>query len=69
MGDIVTMFDKRLYKAWDKLSVSLKTNKPIAEKEGGDAEAMFNQSRSTLNQLNKYKNSLMQCLVLVLVLL
>jgi hypothetical protein len=56
----ITMFYKRLYKSWNKLSVSLKTNKPIAEKEGGDAEAMFNQSRSTqsIEQIQKFTHSM-----------
>jgi hypothetical protein len=60
MGDIITMFDKRLYKAWDKLSVSLKMNKPISEKEGGDAEVMFNQSRSTqaIEQIQKFTHAM-----------
>jgi hypothetical protein len=29
LGDIITMFDKRLYKAWNKLVGSLRTNKPV----------------------------------------
>jgi hypothetical protein len=40
MGDIISMFDKHLYKSWDKLSYSLKANKPIAQEEGGDAESL-----------------------------
>jgi 3-hydroxy-5-methyl-1-naphthoate 3-O-methyltransferase len=47
MGDIISMFDKRLYKSWDKLSHSLKTNKPIKQEEGGDAESIFNQAKSS----------------------
>jgi hypothetical protein len=50
MGDIISMFDKRLYKSWDKLSYSLKTNKPIAQEEGGDAESLFNQAKSASDQ-------------------
>ena len=40
MGDIVIMFDKWIYNSWDKLPISLKSNKPITEKEGANAEAI-----------------------------
>ena len=46
MGDIVTMFDKRLYKGWDKLVLALKTNKPVSAEEGGGAETIFDQAKS-----------------------
>ena len=68
MGDIISMFDKRLYKSWDKLSHSLKTNKPIKQEEGGDAESIFNQAKSSNQRLNKYKYLLMGCMELVLAL-
>ncbi|MDQ3968044.1 MAG: hypothetical protein M3275_06575 [Thermoproteota archaeon] len=35
MGGIITMFDKRLYKAWDKLVESPQTNKPVNTADGG----------------------------------
>lgn len=44
MGDIIMMLDKRLYKAWDKLIESLKTNKPIPLNEGGNAEGLFRKA-------------------------
>lgn len=47
MGDIVSMFDKRLYKMWDKLPQSLLSNRPAA----GSGEEMFTQARS--NQANE----------------
>jgi 3-hydroxy-5-methyl-1-naphthoate 3-O-methyltransferase len=46
MGDIITMFDKRLYKAWDKLIPSLQTNKPVDAADGGGAESIFDQAKS-----------------------
>jgi len=50
MGDIIAMFDKRLYKAWDKLIESLRTNKPIPLNEGGDAESLFRKTIADHNQ-------------------
>jgi hypothetical protein len=62
MGDLVAMIDKRLYKSWDKLSESLKTNKPIAKREGGDAEAeaIFNQAKSNqaIEQIQEFTHSM-----------
>jgi 3-hydroxy-5-methyl-1-naphthoate 3-O-methyltransferase len=46
MGEIVIMFDKRLYKAWDKLVESLKSNKPVNAADGGGAESIFDQAKS-----------------------
>jgi SAM-dependent methyltransferase len=46
MGEIITMFDKRLYKAWDKLVESLKSNKPVNAADGGGAESIFDQAKS-----------------------
>jgi hypothetical protein len=37
MGDIVTMFDKRLYNMWNSLPQCLLENKPA----GGSGEEMF----------------------------
>ena len=55
MGDIVIMVDNLLYKNWHKPVISLGANKPIAEKEGGDAEDIFNQNTPNQgrDQLNK----------------
>jgi 3-hydroxy-5-methyl-1-naphthoate 3-O-methyltransferase len=61
MGDIISMFDKRLYKSWDKLSYSLKANKPIAQEEGGDAESLFNQAKSSnqaVEQIQKFTHGI-----------
>jgi hypothetical protein len=47
IGDIIAMFYRRLYKSLEK-TVSIIKNKWIGcRKEGGDAEAIFNQSRSS----------------------
>jgi hypothetical protein len=46
MGDIVVMFDRRLYKGWDKLVQALRTNKPVSSQEGGGAEVLFDQAKS-----------------------
>jgi hypothetical protein len=62
MGDIITMFDKRLYKAWDKLIPSLQTNKPVKATDGGGAESMFDQANRN-RQSKRFRNSHMQCTV------
>ena len=62
MGDIVSMFDKRLYKAWDKLVESLQTNKPIDAADGGGAETLFDRAKSK-QALEEIQNSHMQCMV------
>jgi hypothetical protein len=59
MGDIVTMIDNLLYKNWHKLVISLGANKPIAEKEGRDAEDIFNQNNP--NQGRVQLNKLLTC--------
>ncbi|MGC2597513.1 MAG: hypothetical protein WA395_05215 [Nitrososphaeraceae archaeon] len=59
MGDIVIMVDNLLYKNWHKPVISLGANKPIAEKEGGDAEDIFNQN--TPNQGRDQLNKLRAC--------
>jgi hypothetical protein len=60
MGDLISMFDKRLYKSWDKLPLSLKTNKPIDEKEGGNAESILNKAKSNqeIEQIQKFTHSM-----------
>jgi hypothetical protein len=60
MGDIISMFDKRLYKSWDKLNQSLKTNKPIVQEEGGDAESIWNQAKSNqaIEQMKKFTHAM-----------
>jgi hypothetical protein len=61
MGDIISMIDKRLYKSWDKLSYSLKANKPIAQEEGGDAESIFNEAKSSnqsAEQIEKFTHGM-----------
>jgi hypothetical protein len=47
-GDVIAMFDERLYKRWDKLSEALKTDKAIGEKQGEDIE-------STSDKANRIK--------------
>ena len=60
MGDIVTMFDKRLYKGWDKLVLALKTNKPVSAEEGGGAETIFDQAKSKekIEEIKKFTHSM-----------
>lgn len=55
------MFDKRLYKSWDKLSQSLKTNKPIAREDGGDIESVFTQAKSSeqaVEQIQRFTHAM-----------
>lgn len=60
MGDIVSMFDKRLYKGWDKLVYALKTNKPVSSEEGGGAEVLFEQAKSdeAIQEMKKFTHSM-----------
>lgn len=60
IGDVIAMFDERLYKRWDKLSEALKTNKPIGEKQGEDIESVFDKAKSNLEveQLQKITNAM-----------
>ncbi len=60
MGDIVSMFDKRLYKAWDKLVESLQTNKPIDAADGGGAETLFDlaKSKQALEEIQKFTHAM-----------
>jgi predicted O-methyltransferase YrrM len=60
MGDIVTMFDKRLYKAWDRLVESLQTNKPVNVADGGGAEAIFDQAKSkqAVEEIQKFTHAM-----------
>ena len=46
IGDVITMFNERLYKRWDKLSDALSTNKPVGEKQGEDIESVFDRAKS-----------------------
>lgn len=46
IGDVIAMFDERLYKRWDKLSDALRTNKPVGEKQGEDIESVFEKAKS-----------------------
>lgn len=56
MGDIVSMFDKRLYNMWDKLPQSLLSNKPAA----GSGEEMFTQARSNqgIEHMKKFTHAM-----------
>ncbi|AFU58269.1 putative o-methyltransferase, family 2 [Candidatus Nitrososphaera gargensis Ga9.2] len=56
MGDIISMFDKRLYNMWDKLPQCLLTNKPA----GGSGEEMFGQARSNqaTEQMQKFTHAM-----------
>jgi hypothetical protein len=60
MGDIVSMFDKRLYKAWDKLVQSLQTNKHIDAADGGGAETLFDlaKSKQALDEIQKFTHAM-----------
>jgi hypothetical protein len=60
MGDIITMFDKRLYKAWDKLVESLKSNKPVNAADGGGAESIFDQAKSkqAIGEIQKFTHAM-----------
>src|SRR5919198_2471150 len=53
IGDFVIMMDEHLYNRWDKLAVSLKTNRPVEVAAEGDISAgtMFDKAKS--NQLNE----------------
>lgn len=48
IGDVISMFDDRLYKRWDGLSDVLKTNRPVGEEQGEDIESIFDKAK--LNQ-------------------
>jgi hypothetical protein len=60
MGEIITMFDKRLYKAWDKLVESLKSNKPVNAADGGGAETIFDQAKSkqAVEEIQKFTHAM-----------
>ena len=60
MGEIVIMFDKRLYKAWDKLVESLKSNKPVNAADGGGAESIFDQAKSkqAIEELQRFTHAM-----------
>ena len=49
MGDIVRMFDERLYKGWDLLTWSLQNNKPVDAKKGGGGESLFDDAKQNKN--------------------
>jgi len=60
MGDIITMFDKRLYKAWDKLVESLQSNKPVNAIDGGGAESIFDQAKmkQAVEEIQKFTHAM-----------
>ncbi|MRN68508.1 MAG: hypothetical protein FIO04_02290, partial [Nitrosopumilales archaeon] len=60
IGDVVSMFDERLYKRWDKLSQALKTNKPIEEKQVADIESLFDKAKSNqeVEQVQKFTHAM-----------
>ena len=60
MGEIVIMFDKRLYKAWDKLVESLKSNKPVNAADGGGPESIFDQAKSkqAIEQIQRFTHAM-----------
>ena len=62
MGDIISMFDKCLYKAWDKLIESLQTNKPVSAADGGGAETLFDRQNQNRHS-KRLRNLHMQCMV------
>lgn len=56
MGDIVAMFDKRLYNMWNKLPQCLLDNKPA----GDSGEEMFDQAKSNQaqEQMKKFTHAM-----------
>jgi 3-hydroxy-5-methyl-1-naphthoate 3-O-methyltransferase len=50
IGDFITMLDKRLYKSWDRLPQSLKSNRPAVETIGEEGnrsiDALYSQALS-----------------------
>ena len=60
VGDVVSMFDERLYKRWDNLSQALKTNKPIEEKQVADIESLFDKAKSNqeVEQVQKFTHAM-----------
>jgi len=60
IGDVIAMFDERLYKRWDNLSEALETNKPIGEEHGEDIESIFDKAKSyqEVEQLQKFTHAM-----------
>jgi hypothetical protein len=60
IGDVISMFDERLYKSWDKLSDALKTNKPVKGEQGGDIESTFDRAKSNqeVDQVQKFTRAM-----------
>jgi 3-hydroxy-5-methyl-1-naphthoate 3-O-methyltransferase len=61
IGDVISMFDERLYKRWDRLSEALKTNKPVGEEQGEDIESIFDKAKSNQDeaeQLQKFTHAM-----------
>lgn len=60
IGDVIAMFDERLYKRWDNLSEALETNKPIGEARGEDIESIFDKAKSyqEVEQLQKFTHAM-----------
>jgi hypothetical protein len=60
IGDVISMFDERLYKSWDKLSDALKTNKPVKGELGGDIESTFDKAKSNqgVEQVQKFTRAM-----------
>jgi 3-hydroxy-5-methyl-1-naphthoate 3-O-methyltransferase len=59
IGDVIAMFDKRLYKRWDRLTEAVKTNRPIGEEQGEDIESLF-ESGSRMFELAKLNKKVEQ---------
>lgn len=53
IGDVITMFNERLYKRWDRLSEAIKTNKPVGEEEGEDIESIFDKAKSNQDEAER----------------
>lgn len=60
IGDVIAMFDERLYKRWDNLSEALETNKPSGEEQGEDIESIFDKAKSyqEVEQLQKFTHAM-----------
>jgi len=60
IGDVIAMFDERLYKRCDNLSEALEANKPSGEEQGEDIERIFDKAKSyqEVEQLQKFTHAM-----------
>jgi 3-hydroxy-5-methyl-1-naphthoate 3-O-methyltransferase len=55
IGDVIAMFDDRLYKRWDKLSEAVKTNRPVGEEQEEDIESIFDSGSTMFEKAKSNK--------------